>query len=44
MVVGFAWLFFVSPDPSGEEAITNREDSPQLYEFGGDAVFPAARP
>jgi len=33
IMVGFAWLFFVSPGPPGEDDITVREDPPQRYEF-----------
>src|SRR4051795_7756938 len=39
IVGGFAWLFFVSPGPSGEEDITVREDSPQRYEFAAMLCF-----
>lgn len=33
IVVGFAWLFFVSPGPPEEEDLTIRQDPPQRYEF-----------
>ena len=33
ILVGFAWLFFVSPGPPEEQDITVREDPPQRYEF-----------
>ena len=39
IVVGFLWLFFISPDPSGEEDITIREDAPQRYEFAAMLCF-----
>ena len=39
IVVGFAWLFFVSPGPPGEEDITVREDPPQRYEFAAMQCF-----
>jgi hypothetical protein len=37
--VGFAYLFFVSPGPPGEEDITIREDPPQRYEFTAMLCF-----
>src|SRR5437763_13311497 len=39
MVVGFAWLFFVSPGLPGEEDMTVREDPPQRYEFAAMLCF-----
>jgi hypothetical protein len=39
IVVGFLWLFFISPGPSGEEDITIREDAPQRYEFAAMLCF-----
>ena len=40
IVIGFIWLPFVSPGPSGgEEDITIREDAPQRYEFAAMACF-----
>jgi hypothetical protein len=40
IVIGFIWLSFVSPGPSGgEEDITIREDAPQRYEFAAMASF-----
>ena len=39
IVVGFAWLLFVSPGPPGEEDITIREDPPQRYEFTAMLCF-----
>jgi hypothetical protein len=39
ILVGFAWLFFVSPGPPGEEDITIREDPPQRYEFAAMLCF-----
>ena len=39
IVVGFGWLFFVSPNPPGDEDITLREDPPQRYEFSALLFF-----
>jgi hypothetical protein len=39
IMVGFAWLFFVSPSAPGEEDITVREDPPQRYEFAAILCF-----
>ena len=38
-MVGFAWLFFVSPAPPGEPDITTREDPPQRYEYAAMLCF-----
>jgi hypothetical protein len=39
VAIGFAWLFFVSPGPPGEEDITIREDPPQRHEFAAMLCF-----
>src|ERR1700739_3713254 len=39
ILVGFAWLFFVSPGPPGEQDITMREDPPQRYDFAAMLCF-----
>src|ERR1700747_1586524 len=39
ILVGFAWLFFVSPGPPGEQDITIREAPPQRYEFASMLCF-----
>ena len=39
IVVGFAWLSFVSPGSSGEEDIPIRQDAPHGYEFAAMLCF-----
>jgi hypothetical protein len=39
ILVGFAWLFFVSPGSPEEEDITMREAPPQRYEFAAMLFF-----
>jgi hypothetical protein len=39
IVVGFAWLFFVSPGPPGEEDLTIRKAPPQGYELAAMVCF-----
>ena len=39
VVIGFAWLFFVSRSSPGEEDITIREDPPERYEFAAMLCF-----